>query len=62
METTMQNLLSLRDFQEKYRVSRSTIYRLIGKGELTVVHIGRAVRIPVQVADGWFDGLSEAAK
>jgi excisionase family DNA binding protein len=29
-------------------VGRSTVYELIGSGQLATVHIGRAVRVPVE--------------
>lgn len=38
-------------------VSRSTVYLLIGAGELEVVHIGRSVRIPVGAVDRYVAAL-----
>ena len=35
------------------RVGRSTVYELIAKGELKVVHIGRAVRVPAIELEAW---------
>jgi excisionase family DNA binding protein len=44
----MSTLLSISDVQRLLNVSRSTVYRLIERGELGCVHIGRAVRIPAE--------------
>jgi excisionase family DNA binding protein len=41
-------LISISEFQQLVNVSRSTVYRLIEKGEIGCVHIGRSVRIPVE--------------
>ena len=38
---------TVRQAGELLNVSRRTIYRLIGLGHLKVIHLGRAVRIPV---------------
>jgi len=34
-------------------VARSTIYELIGNGDLEVVHIGRSARVPVESVQGF---------
>ena len=36
-------------------VGRSTIYELMRAGELPVVHIGRAARIPIQELRHWVE-------
>ena len=41
----MSALLTVSDFQRKFRVSRSTVYRLRAKGLIRFIHIGRSVRI-----------------
>lgn len=41
----MKTLISIADCQEMMGVSRSTVYRLVERGQLSFVHIGRAVRI-----------------
>ncbi len=38
-------LLTFLEVQDRLRVSRSTVYRLIRAGELDVIHIGAAIRI-----------------
>jgi len=40
-------LLSIEDAGRALGVSRSTVYELIGSGDLEVVHIRRSVRVPV---------------
>jgi excisionase family DNA binding protein len=40
-------LLSVEDAGRALGVSRSTVYELIGSGDLEVVHVRRSVRVPV---------------
>lgn len=40
-------LLSVEDAGKALGVSRSTVYELIGSGDLEVVHVRRSVRVPV---------------
>lgn len=40
-------LLSVEDAGRALGVSRSTVYELIGAGDLEVVHVRRSVRVPV---------------
>jgi excisionase family DNA binding protein len=41
-------LVTIPDAARILAVGRSTIYELIGSGQLATVHIGRAVRVPVE--------------
>ena len=41
----MNTLISISEVQSLLNVSRATVNRLIDRGELSRVHIGRAVRI-----------------
>ncbi|RVQ65796.1 helix-turn-helix domain-containing protein [Croceicoccus ponticola] len=54
----MRAFLRIRDFQEDYNVSRSTVYRLHERGEIRFVHIGRAVRIAREDAERWYDAVT----
>lgn len=38
-------------------LSRTTMYELIGAGDIEVVHIGRAARVPVDSLAGFIDRL-----
>ncbi len=38
-------------------VGRSTLYEMIARGELDVVHLGRAVRVPVRAVEELVEGL-----
>lgn len=38
-------MLSAKDIQRKFNVSRSTAYRVIQSGQLRIVRIGRSVRV-----------------
>jgi excisionase family DNA binding protein len=53
----MKTLMSINEFQEKYGVSRSTVYRLVEQDHIHFKKIGRAVRIPTEVAEKWYLSL-----
>ena len=57
----MAKLLTIKQFMDRYQISRSTVNRLIAKGAVLTVKIGRAVRIPTESADSWAKGLLHAA-
>lgn len=57
----MSELISIRDFQQIYRLSRSTVYRLHQSGHIPFVKVGRAVRIPKSAAEEWARSLQSAA-
>jgi excisionase family DNA binding protein len=40
-------------------VGRSTAYEMIARGDLDVVHLGRAVRVPVRAVEELVDGLRD---
>jgi excisionase family DNA binding protein len=50
-------LLTVREAAHALGVGRSTAYELITTGELEVVHIGRACRIPVAVVEAYVERL-----
>lgn len=54
----MSTFMSIKDFQEEFRVSRSTVYRLKARGEIAFVRVGRAVRIKVEEANRWCASLN----
>jgi excisionase family DNA binding protein len=56
----MKSLISISEFTAMYGLSRSTAYRLAGKGEFAFVHIGRAVRLRREDVDRWYARLSDA--
>ena len=41
-------LVTVREAAEVLAIGRSTVYELIGTGELEVVHVGRSARVPVE--------------
>jgi excisionase family DNA binding protein len=53
----MTALISISDVQQLLDVSRSTVNRLLDRGELRRVHIGRAVRIPAEDVDAFVHRL-----
>jgi len=50
-------LLNVLDAARLLGVGRTTIYELIARGKLEVVHIGRAARIPASSIDRFVDEL-----
>lgn len=46
-------LLRVSEAGERLGLSRSTIYELIGAGEIRVLKVGRATRIPVAELEAW---------
>ena len=47
-EEAGQLLVTVRRAAEVLALGRSTIYELIGSGDLEAVHVGRATRVPVE--------------
>jgi Helix-turn-helix domain len=54
----MSELLSIPVFCERYRVSRSLAYRLMGGGAIQAVKIGRLTRIRCEDAERWAANLA----
>jgi excisionase family DNA binding protein len=47
----MTNLISIAEAQERLSLSRSTITRMLDRGEIRRLNFGRAVRIPAEDID-----------
>jgi excisionase family DNA binding protein len=54
-----QTLMTIADFCSEYRVSRSSVYRLINAGLIPIVKVGRATRIRTADAERWAASLTE---
>lgn len=52
-------LMRVNDFCHRYAVSRATLYRLVQRGELSIVKIGSASRIKTADAEAWLTHLQE---
>ncbi len=50
-------LMTIRDAAEALGLSRSTVYELIGRGELEVVHVGRSARVPAEAVRSFVEQL-----
>ena len=49
-------LLTVTEAAQRLSLGRATTYQLVQRGELPVVRIGRAVRIPARALDAWIAG------
>jgi excisionase family DNA binding protein len=54
----MSELLSVPVFCERYRLSRSLAYRLMGSGAIVAVKVGRLTRIRSEDAEAWAASLT----
>jgi hypothetical protein len=45
--------LTIAQFRERYPMGTSTLYRIAGRGELTIKKLGSASRIAVDEAERW---------
>lgn len=46
-------LVTIPEAAELLSLSRAFVYKLIARGEIPVIHIGRAARIPVAELERW---------
>lgn len=54
-------LLTVEATAQRLSLSRSTVYELIGRGELRAVHVGRAVRLPAREVSDYAERLAKSA-
>ena len=54
-EKAMHHLLSIKEAQEKLRVSRSSVYRLVHRGDLDVVYILSAPRVTAESLEDYVE-------
>ena len=54
-------LVTVKDAGRILAISRSTVYELIATHQLETVHIGRSVRIPLDVIASYIETLRSAA-
>ncbi|MBM3465953.1 MAG: helix-turn-helix domain-containing protein [Armatimonadetes bacterium] len=52
-------LLKLSEAARLLSLGRTTVYAMVASGELPVVHIGRAVRIPAAALAVWVEAQSQ---
>jgi excisionase family DNA binding protein len=53
--------MTIQDFCQRFRVSRSTVYRQVNAGALPILKIGRSTRIPASGARQWAQNLEGQA-
>jgi excisionase family DNA binding protein len=54
--TEFQNLLTVREVAEQFRVSKMTVYRLVHDGQIESVRVGRSYRIPAAAVETYLRG------
>ena len=57
----MNILISISKVQRLLNVSRATVNRLLDRGEMRRVHIGRSVRIPMEDVEAYVQRIRSAA-
>jgi excisionase family DNA binding protein len=53
--------MTIADFCQRFRVSRSTVYRQVNSGALHILKVGRSTRIPSNSARQWAQALEGQA-
>lgn len=53
-------LLTVEEAADALAISRTSLYVLLGRGEIPVVHIGRSVRVPVDALNAYVARLTVA--
>jgi len=48
-------LLRITEVAALLGLGRSTVYELVQRGELPVIHVGRAVRVPAAALERWVE-------
>src|SRR5438094_6761456 len=48
-------LLRMTEVATLLGLGRSTVYELVQRGELPVIHVGRAVRVPTDALERWIE-------
>ena len=56
---TALRLLTIKDVAERLQMSSRTIHRLVANGDLSVIHIGRAVRITEEALKAFLTGADK---
>ena len=57
MSNVMPELMTIREFCDRYSVSRTTLYREIAAGRLARRKLGASSRIALSDAQAWAEGL-----
>jgi excisionase family DNA binding protein len=60
-EPQQREYITVKEFCDRYSVSRSTVAKLLREGQFATIHIGRAVRINVQSIEEYFWRCRERA-
>lgn len=55
----MTELMTVREFESRYRISHTAFYREVAAGRLRIRKIGRSTRIAASDAEDWVNSLSD---
>jgi excisionase family DNA binding protein len=53
----MAHLITVQQFSERFGVPRSSFYRLVKAGQLSIIKVGRSSRVAVADAERWAASL-----
>ena len=59
-EKSTRKFITVKEFMDVYCVPRSSFYRLVRAGELTIYKVGRSSRLNADEAHAWAIGLPVA--
>jgi excisionase family DNA binding protein len=54
-------VLTIHEVADRLKVSDATVSRMVGRGEVPVIRVGRAVRVPKMAFERWFEKHSRRA-
>jgi len=58
MQAPPKQLITVNEFLATYSLSRASFYRLVNKGDIAILKIGKLTRIHVSEAERWLKSLN----
>lgn len=53
-------VLTVSEVAEILRVGRNLVYRMVERGEIPAIRVGRKIRVPKTALDRYLDGVDES--